>query len=179
MRIERKHAQPNKWTFTIPPIAALIAGEGVGKGWVDPFAGMHSPAEERNDINLEMPTDSHADALEFLKLMPVEGFCGGVYDPPYSMRQASECYEGYGPTALVTSMEYWADCRDLLARLIKPGGTAICCGWNSMGLGKSRGFRMDRILLVPHGGARNDTIVTVETKVQGGLPLDYSEGSAR
>jgi hypothetical protein len=34
-----------------------------------------------------------------------------------------------------------------------------------MGLGKSRGFKMERLLLVPHGGDHNDTICTVEIKV--------------
>lgn len=53
---------------------------------------------------------------------------------------------------------------NLIQRIIKPGGTAICFGWSSMGLGKSRGFEMTRVLLVPHGGSKNDTIVTVEKK---------------
>ena len=52
-----------------------------------------------------------------------------------------------------------------MARILKPGGKAICFGWNSMGLGKNRGFEMTRILLVPHGGSKNDTICTVEVKL--------------
>ncbi len=36
---------------------------------------------------------------------------------------------------------------------------------NSMGMGKNRGFEIQRILLVPHGGNHNDTIVTVEKKL--------------
>jgi len=34
-----------------------------------------------------------------------------------------------------------------------------------MGIGKGRGFKIVRIMLVPHGGAKNDTIVTVERKI--------------
>jgi len=34
-----------------------------------------------------------------------------------------------------------------------------------MGIGKNRGFEMVEILLVPHGGSKNDTIVTVERKL--------------
>lgn len=31
---------PSRWTFTIPPIADLLAKYvGDGKGWIDPFAG--------------------------------------------------------------------------------------------------------------------------------------------
>jgi len=48
---------------------------------------------------------------------------------------------------------------------IKNDESGTVDGWNSMGLGINRGFRMDRILLVPHGGSKNDTIVTVETKL--------------
>lgn len=167
MRIERHHAQPNRWTFTIPPIAALIAEEGVNGEWVDPFAGMHSPAGMTNDINAEMPTMHHGDALEFLRGQPSAHFVGAIYDPPYSLRQAAEVYAGYGKVA--HWVEYFGDCRDEVARIVEPGGRAICCGWTSTGLGRQRGFRMDRVLLVPHGGARNDTIVTVETKIQGRL----------
>jgi len=41
----------------------------------------------------------------------------------------------------------------------------ICFGWNSMGIGKTNNFKMVKILLVPHGGIHNDTIVTVEHKI--------------
>ena len=64
-----------------------------------------------------------------------------------------------------TSMKYWADCKNEIARILRVGGKVICFGWNSMGLGKNRGFEMQRILLVPHGGSKNDTIVTVEQKL--------------
>ena len=63
-------------------------------------------------------------------------------------------------------MKYWSDCKNEIARILKPGGKAICFGWSSMGIGKNRGFEMKRILLVPHGGSRNDTICTVEIKIK-------------
>lgn len=61
-------------------------------------------------------------------------------------------------------MSFWSNCKDELARIINIGGYCICCGWTSQGLGKNRGFKMIEILLVPHGGNKNDTIVTVEQK---------------
>jgi len=48
--------------------------------------------------------------------------------------------------------------------MLKPGGIAICFGWNSMGFGLTRGYELKEILLVTHGAAHNDTIVTVERK---------------
>ena len=67
-------------------------------------------------------------------------------------------------TTKPTSMKYWAEVKNEMARIIKPGGKAICFGWNSMGLGKNREFEMKEILLIPHGGSKNDTICTVEIK---------------
>jgi hypothetical protein len=61
---------------------------------------------------------------------------------------------------------FWSETMDEVARILKPNGKLICFGWTSMGGSMSRGFVMNRILLVPHGGRKNDTIVTVETKEQ-------------
>ena len=64
----------------------------------------------------------------------------------------------------VANMKYWALCKDHIARILKPNGKCLCFGWNTNGLGINRGFEMLEILIVPHGGAKNDTICTVEKK---------------
>lgn len=157
MKIERVWAMPNRWTFTIKPIGGLLKEEMIGVS-IDPFAGRNSPATVTNDLVEKAGTN--IDALEFLKFTPSNWYDTALYDPPYSITQARK----YGSKSYA-SMKYWKDCKDELARILKPGGKAICFGWNSMGLGKGRGFRMDRILMVAHGGSKNDTIVTVETKL--------------
>lgn len=167
VKIERKWAMPNAWTFTIKPIRELLSEEVTGGMWCDPFAGKNSPASVTNDINPERDTTYHLDALAFLKEQESAIFDGVLFDPPYSITQAKQHYEGHGMELLDTkpnSMKYWGDCKNEIARIVKPGGKVICFGWNSMGIGKTRGFEMKRILLVPHGGSKNDTIVTVETK---------------
>lgn len=170
MIINRVWAMPNKWTFTIKPIAELLARYvGDGRGWIDPFAGMFSPAEVKNDLNPKTPVAYHLDALVFLKGIEADTHKGILLDPPYSISQVKECYEGIGFELLEikpTSMKYWATVKNNMARIVKLNGLAICCGWSSMGLGKGRGFEMVEILLVPHGGSKNDTIVTVEKKIQ-------------
>lgn len=168
MEINRVWAMPNRWTFTIKPIKELLE-QYVNEGlWVDPFAGKHSPASLTNDINPERDTDSNMDALEFLRGLPSNTYDGILYDPPYSIRQAKECYDNYGVTALdikPNQMNYWSECKKEIARICKKGGIVISFGWNSMGIGKNRGFNMIKVLLVPHGGSRNDTICTVEQKL--------------
>lgn len=173
MKYSRIWAMPNKWTFQIPPIRELVFKYiGDGKGWVDPFAGENSPAELTNDLNPERPATFHLHALEFLKRQPSNAFSGVLYDPPYSFTQAKECYDSYGAECFKeederpTSMGYWGACKTEIQRIIKVGGIAVCCGWNSNGIGHNRGFEMLELLIVPHGGSKNDTLVTVERKIQ-------------
>lgn len=77
-------------------------------------------------------------------------------------------YKSYGKDKLefhVSNMGYWGNCKKEVARILKPNGICIICGWSSNGIGINRGFEMLEILLVPHGGSKNDTIVTVEKKL--------------
>ena len=161
---------PNKWTFKIKPIDALLQRykasglfrEGI---WVDPFAGKYSPADITNDINPEMPTDYHYDALEFFKVVPMSNKLDGVlFDPPYSYRQVSEHYKAVGikATQFDTSTNFYNRVMDKVYKKIRKGGLAISFGWNSNAFGKNRGFKILEILLVAHGGHHNDTIITVE-----------------
>lgn len=172
MIIQRTWAMGSRWTFTIKPIRELLHEE-MGSGfllrgeWVDPFAGKNSPAQHTNDLNPEMPAKSHMEAIDFLKTFDDASVDGVLFDPPYSPRQVMECYQGIGlnVTSEQTKQSFYSNAKNEIARILKPQGKAICFGWNSMGLGKKRGFEMTRILLVAHGGTKNDTICTVETKL--------------
>ena len=165
MNIERVWAMPNSETFLIKPIKDLLKEE-VTKGiWLDPFARNSKVASITNDLNPNLNTDYHLEATDFLKLFPAEYADGILFDPPYSPRQIKECYEGIGLHEFNTKMDFYSKVKDEISRVIKRNGKVISFGWNSMGMCKSRGFEMVKILLVPHGGAKNDTIVTVEKKV--------------
>ena len=167
MRISRVWAMPNKWTFTIKPIKELLARQVIGGSWVDPYCGENSPAGVRNDLDKDNKSaQTHYDALEFLKTLETDSFDGVLLDPPYSLRQVSEHYKkaGLKITGWHTSAGYNSALKNEASRILKIGGKSICFGWNSMGLGKNRGFEILEILLVPHGGSKNDTIVTVEQR---------------
>lgn len=168
MIINRQWAMPNSKTFSIKPIKDLIERYISGKVCIiDPFANDSVYGTITNDLNPQSNAMYHIDALDFLKLQPDAAADMVLFDPPYSLRQASECYKSYGKERLagtVTNMRYWSQCKNECARVLKSGGVCIACGWNSMGLGKKRGFEIVEILLVPHGGNRNDTIITVEIK---------------
>lgn len=124
-----------------------------------------------NDLNLEYDTDYHLDALDFLKLFEDSSVDGVLYDPPYSPRQVSECYNdvGYTVTWDTTKASFLGNHKREISRIIKIGGKVITFGWNSGGIGYKYGFEIERILLVPHGGWHNDTICTVEVKTHNRL----------
>lgn len=167
IKFTRVWAMPSMHTFTIKPIAELISRyvPAGGIGWIDPFAGENSPAEITNDLNPGKPAKFHMDAEEFLKAQP-NGLPGCLFDPPYSPRQIKEVYESIGVKNSFqnTQATFWSKKKDIAATKIKFGGLAICFGWNSAGFGIARGFELLEVLIVPHGGAHNDTIVTVERK---------------
>jgi DNA modification methylase len=166
VRIERVWAMPSSRTFEIKPIRELILDEMLQGLWIDPFANRNKLANVTNDLNPEFDTDYHLDALDFLKMFEDDSVDGVLYDPPYSPRQVSECYNdvGYNVTWDTTKAAFWANHKREISRILKKGGKVITFGWNSGGIGMKNGFEITRILLVPHGGWHNDTICTVEIK---------------
>lgn len=166
MRIDRVWAMPSMHTFTILPIKQLLLEEmGQDELWIDPFAGENSLAKITNDLNPNKPTMYHMQALDFLKMFDDESVDGVLYDPPYTLRQVKECYDEFGiDISWDGRCTFWSDQLDEIRRIVKPHGKLIKFGYNSNGAGNQREFTMTRILLVPHGGPHNDTIVTVEEK---------------
>ncbi len=158
---------PNAWTFEIGPVKQLLERYvGNGSGWIDPFSGKNSPASLTNDMNPAMPSMYHMEALDFAKMM--SGKAEGVlFDPPYSFRQISEHYKSIGmkATQMQTTMAFYEKVKSELCEKVKKGGHIISFGWNSNGFGKRRGYEIVEILMIAHGGSKNDTIVTVERKV--------------
>lgn len=158
---------PNKNTFDIKPVKELIQSELTDGTWIDPFANQNKLATITNDLNPAYDTNYHMDVLDFLKTFQNESVDGVLYDPPYSPRQVTECYQGVGMnvTSETTRASFWGNQKKEISRIVKPGGKVITFGWNSGGIGRKYGFEITRILLVPHGGWHNDTICTVEVKI--------------
>ena len=168
IKFSRVWAMPNSATFTIKPIKEMVERNIAGKEIIlDPFARECKYGTITNDLNPDFKTDYHLDALDFLRMFPDNYADCVIYDPPYSLRQVSECYKGVGrDVTMETTQASWrARHLDEIARILKPNGIALCFGWNSNGVGKTRGFEMKEVLIVPHGGSKNDTICTLERKV--------------
>jgi DNA modification methylase len=165
---------PNSNTFSILPIKELIKSY-VPKGGIvlDPFANEHSIKSVfggsryiSNDLDNEYKCDYNLEANDFLKLFDDNSVDMVLYDPPYTPRQVSECYKKLDKTVTIsdTQASYWANFKKQISRVLKPNGICISFGWNTNGIGMNNHMEIIKILIVAHGGSKNDTLVTVEKK---------------
>lgn len=175
MKINRIWSMPNKNTFDIKPIKKLlnkyirkVKKENLKPIIIDPFANKSKLADITNDLDPQYGTDYNMDALDFLKIFEDKSIDMVLYDPPFSPRQVSESYKRLNKTVNMqtTQASYWSNHKKEIGRIVKENGITITCGWNSGGIGKKYGFEIIEILLVPHGGWHNDTIVTVERRIK-------------
>ena len=166
----RTWAMPNKNTFQIKPIKELIEKYlhtlNDNSIILNPFANS-SIYGITNDIDPQYNTHYNMDALDFFKQFEDNSVDCILYDPPFTVRQVSECYKKMGLSVNMetTQASYWTKQKKQIARITKKNGLVICFGYNSGGIGQKLGFEIEEILLVPHGGIHNDTIVTVCRKV--------------
>ena len=163
----REWAMPNRNTFDIPCISKLIGRyltpELIS---IDPFANSNKLASITNDLDPEVGADYCLDALDFMRQFSDSSVDLVLYDPPYSPRQVSECYKRLGRTVNMqtTQSSFWGNLKKEVSRVIKPNGICISFGWNTNGIGKTKGFTVLELMMVAHGGNHNDTICTVERK---------------
>jgi len=171
MIFNRVFAMPNANTFSIKPIGEFVArwlAACPGKS-IDPFARNNVLADWRNDLDPATSAPFHMDAADFcLAALQRGAQCSlALFDPPYSPRQISECYKGFGrevTTVDTQNAALYKRVRDALDPLIVPGGVVLSFGWSSNGMGIGRRYKLEEILLVAHGGAHNDTICIAERK---------------
>ena len=168
MKISRAWAMPNKNTFSIKPIKELIERHEINNTQIsiDPFSNTNRIARHCNDLDPQHEAEYCMDALDFLKSFKDKSVDSVLFDPPYSPRQVSECYKSLDMTVNMqtTQASFWGNMKKEVSRIIKDGGKVITFGWNSGGIGKTKGFKIVEILMVAHGGWHNDTICTVEVK---------------
>jgi len=147
-RIQRVWAMPKSDATRMQPVNQLLVEEmGDDEGWVDTL--------------FSSPRSGYAP--DALRLHPSGAMDGVVLNPPITFKQAERYIKSFGKT-WDGRTSWWKVLKDEASRVIRPGGKCISIGWDSNGLGKNRGFLMERILIVAHGGHWRDTLVLVERK---------------
>lgn len=162
-------AMCSKWSFQVPVIRQFISRyHDPGEVWLNPFYGKTLiPGTITNDLNPDHHADYHLEAVDFIKQFADVSVDGVLFDPPYSSTQIKRSYAEVGIKASfdLCKSSFYGRVKDEIARVVKPGGTALSFGWNSTGMGKGRRFVKREILLVNHGGNHNDAICVAETKI--------------
>lgn len=174
MKITREYCIPSKNTFSMKPLLQLThkyINQEKPSLIIDPFARECRIANITNDLDPEFKTTYNMDAYEFLQTFNSNSVSMILFDPPFTPRQVKECYSKLDRTVNWQDTQYtfWRKIKDEITRILKVGGISITCGYNSNGIGLKNGFVVEEILLLQHGTNHNDTIVTVERKVQGNL----------
>jgi len=145
----------NKYTFSIKPIREWVERNSNGRV-LNLFAGKTRLGldEYRVDADKTMVADWYGDAYDFVKQCK-DKFDTIILDPPYSYRKSMEMYNG-------KKMSRFNALKDLLPNILNKNGKIITFGYQSVSMGKSRGFIQEEILLMSHGGAIHDTISVIE-----------------
>ena len=162
---------PNHETFSIKPIGDFVARYlAASSASVDPFARNKTIATYTNDLDPTTSAQSHMDAEAFAHELYAKGVKIDLvlFDPPYSPRQISECYKSVGMEVGMKGTQsalLYKRVRDAICPLLVDGGIALSFGRHSNGFGKTRGYEIEEILLVAHGGAHNDTLCLAERKL--------------
>jgi len=176
MNIARVWAMPTSDTFDCPPIGEIVKRYlRKSRVSIDPFARNKRWATYTNDMNPRTEAEYHASARVFLRYLRMKGVRADliIFDPPYTLRQAKQCYEQFGKWSLEEAQNSgrWTKEKAICHDLLQPGGYFMHFGYSSNGLGEKYSMKIIEILLVAHGGAHNDTICTVERKTAHQLTL--------
>jgi hypothetical protein len=171
--MSRVWAMPNSDTFSVHEIGVFVHKYlSKSKISIDPFARNKRWATYTNDLNPDTQAEYHMDALDFIKMLAEKGVKADliIFDPPYSLTQMKECYSNIGRKLSVSeATRFYGDMRDAFMNVISSDCIALSFGWNSIGIGKSRNFKITELMLVCHGRAHNDTICIAERRTQGVL----------
>jgi len=158
---------PRRYTFSTSPIANWVREHTQHGNVLNLFAGktrlydyIYEIKEIRVDINESMKPDYLMDANVYIDFAIKNGLKYNtiILDPPYTYRKSMEKYDG----KIVSNFQR---IKEKITDIILPAGNVISCGYHSVVMGKSRGFEVKDILLISHGGAHHDTIITNEVLI--------------
>jgi hypothetical protein len=161
---------PSRDTFSVSPIGDFVRQYlAASEVSIDPFARDKRWATHTNDLNPATAAEHHMDAEGFLEMLAARDVKADlvIFDPPYSPRQISECYKACGREVTgkdTQNAALYSRVRNAIIPLLSNNATVLSFGWNSSGMGKKHGFVIERILMVCHGGAHNDTICMAERR---------------
>jgi len=169
MEIKRICQPLHRYTFKAPLIKEWVEQNCEDKV-LNLFAGITklNVDETRIDLDIETEPDYCMDALEFVNKrheLVVGCFNTIILDPPYAYRKSMEKYKGKVASP-------FKQLKDAIVDILCTNGIVITFGYHSNSMGKIRGFELEKVLLINHGGAQHDTIAIIERKVRDVIDIE-------
>lgn len=151
---------PKSYTFEQPKLKLWVEKWCKGKV-LNIFGGKIrlKVDETSNDIDINMPTNYHLDAIKFVENWKGEKFDTLILDPPYNWRKAKEKYEG-------RMIGQYPILKNKILSILNPEARVISLGYDTVGMSKSRGFKKIAVCVVCHGRDHHDTLCLVEERIK-------------
>jgi len=161
-------ANSEKWTFRCSTVRGWVE-ERLSGDVLNACAGdtqlRHSGDIHRNDINEDRPADTHIDLKELDSHIGADEFDTVVYDPPWSVYQVNDKYEGRGQDTIKQST--------LMARaidtMLRPGGCVLAFGYTIDMIPSSMDYHMDEVAVFTIPGPGKDFFGSVHRKANARL----------
>jgi hypothetical protein len=134
---------------------------------VNPLSSGNKITTVTNDINPDIESDYHMEALEFLKTIPSNSVDLLLFDPPYNPARSKHFIETFNVkrNKLYTMTNYWTFLKDEISRIVKKGGVVFSISYTSSGIGKSKGFEIEDIMILNHELSTMDVFCVMDRKL--------------
>ncbi len=155
-------AQPvRRYTFEAPKLKAWVESRCEGRV-LNLFAGktLLNANEYRVDLDIDTPADLHLDVRKAVNILAKRRrkFNTIIIDPPYNWRKAKEKYGS-------RMIGQFPQLKNELLSIIPINGRVITFGYDTVGMGKTRGFKKIEICVICHGGETHDTLCVIEKRI--------------
>jgi predicted methyltransferase len=134
---------------------------------INPFSGKNKMTKFLNDLNFNIDTDCHIDALDFLKLFADNSIDLILYDPPSNPNRMKYYFDKLNLkiTKFHTRTQYWSKLKKEIKRIVKKDGYVISIGYNSGGIGKTFDFNIEEVILLNHKNFSKDIFCVIDRKI--------------
>lgn len=156
-------ANSERWTFACDTVRSWVE-ERLNGRVLNACAGetqlRHDGEVVRNDINHDRPADYHQDLRELPDVLGNDQFNTVVYDPPWSVFQVNDKYEGRGQDTIKQSTQM----AQSIDRLLRPGGKVLAFGYTVDMIPSSLGYDITEVAVFTIPGPGKDFLGSVHER---------------
>lgn len=157
-----KPTRIGKWTFGTKMVRDVILDYAQGRV-LNACAGETELQKRgcefvRNDIDESKNADLHVDVREIHNHFDLQSFDWAILDPPFDPGRAEKLYKGWH------GQEY-ANARDAVGKLVRPGGGLIELGWNSWSMADMDGWERVEHHLYRQASFKADVHLTIDRRI--------------